>query len=130
TSSPPSPSPRSPANRSNSHTCVRVKRPRRLSCSAPCLRRRPVAEEVEEGEEVEEVEEPLSGGNLSASVVRIGATVRRPTGPWTPAVHALLGHLADVGFDGAPRVLGFDDAGREILEYIEGEVPWQARHHD
>lgn len=68
--------------------------------------------------------EILQGGNLSRSVVRIGNTVHRPTGPWTPAVHALLRHLEATGFDGAPRVFGIDDEGREILEYIEGEVPW------
>lgn len=68
--------------------------------------------------------EPLSGGNLSGSVVRIGNTVRRPTGPWTPAVHSLLHHLEEAGFDGAPRVFGIDDDGREIVEYIDGVVPW------
>jgi len=69
-------------------------------------------------------EQPLAGGNLSAGVVRVGDTVRRPIGPWTPAVHALLHHLEARGFTGAPRVLGFDDQGREILEYIEGDVAW------
>ncbi len=69
-------------------------------------------------------EEPLSGGNVSAGVVRVGDTVRRPTGPWTPAVHAFLRHLEAAGFDGAPRVLGIDERGREILEYIPGVVPW------
>lgn len=43
--------------------------------------------------------------------------------PHTAAVHALLRHLERVGFNGAPRVLGFDDRGREMLGYIEGEVP-------
>jgi Ser/Thr protein kinase RdoA (MazF antagonist) len=38
-------------------------------------------------------------------------------------VHALLGHLERVGFDGAPRYLGEDEAGREVLGYIDGEVP-------
>lgn len=32
---------------------------------------------------------PMGGGNVSSGVVRIGDTVRRPAGPWTPAVHAL-----------------------------------------
>ncbi|WP_086837794.1 aminoglycoside phosphotransferase family protein [Amycolatopsis kentuckyensis] len=54
-------------------------------------------------------------------VVRIGDTVRRPVHPWTPAVHALLRHLADVGFPAAPRVLGIDDEGREVLTYLPGE---------
>jgi hypothetical protein len=36
-------------------------------------------------------------------------------------VHALLRHLEAVGFDYAPRPLGFDDEGREVLTYIEGD---------
>jgi len=66
------------------------------------------------------VEEPLAGGGLT-EVVRVGDTVRRATGAWTPAVHALLRHLQQVGFDGAPRVLGLDDRGREILTYVSGD---------
>jgi Phosphotransferase enzyme family len=68
------------------------------------------------------VEEPLGGGGLT-DVVRLGDTVRRATGPWTPAVHALLRHLESVGFDAAPRVLGTDDRGREILTYVRGVGP-------
>lgn len=60
------------------------------------------------------------GGNISAGVVRVGDTVRRPAGPWTPAVHALLRHLEGVGFDRSPRVLGFDERGREVLTYLDG----------
>jgi len=37
-------------------------------------------------------------------------------------VHAFLRHLEKVGFDGAPVVCGIDDAGREILSFIEGDV--------
>ncbi len=48
-------------------------------------------------------------------------TIRRPVGRWTPAVHALLRHLEDVGFQGAPRVLGKDEAGREILTYLPSD---------
>ena len=44
-------------------------------------------------------------------VVRVGDTVRRRRGHWTPAVHALLDHLESVGFDAAPRALGTDTAG-------------------
>ncbi len=29
--------------------------------------------------------------------IRLGDTVRRNAGPWTPAVHSLLGHLHDTG---------------------------------
>ena len=71
---------------------------------------------------VDEIEIRLEAGNTS-SVWRRGATVRRSTGPWTPAVHGLLRHLEAVGFEGAPRVLGLDEQGREILTYLEGEVP-------
>src|SRR3954467_13957633 len=53
-------------------------------------------------------------------VVRIGDTVRRPQRPTSPATHALLRHLADVGFPGAPRFLGVDDKGREVLSYVHG----------
>jgi hypothetical protein len=37
-------------------------------------------------------------------------------------VHSFLQHLERAGFDGAPRVLGFDDGGREVLTYIDGDV--------
>ncbi|CAA9446905.1 MAG: aminoglycoside phosphotransferase [uncultured Pseudonocardia sp.] len=77
------------------------------------------------------VEVPLLGGTANRGRVhRVGDTVRRPLRPTTPAVHALLHHLAAVGFDGAPRVLGVDDAGREVLTYIPGQAvtappaPW------
>ncbi|GLY34898.1 hypothetical protein Amsp01_009220 [Amycolatopsis sp. NBRC 101858] len=70
---------------------------------------------------------PLTGGNVSAGVVRVGNTVRRPAGPWTPSVHALLEHLRSVGFRGAPRSLGLDERGREVLEFIPGDVPWPDR---
>ena len=51
---------------------------------------------------------------------RIGRTVRRPTGPWTPAVHELLTYLHDNGLRGIPALHGFDEDGREVLEYVEG----------
>ena len=72
---------------------------------------------------------PLAGGNMSTGVVRVGDTVRRPAGPWTPAVHALLSHLHAVGFHGAPRPLGIDEHGREILTFIPGTVAWPDHFH-
>ena len=54
--------------------------------------------------------------------VRVGDTVRRPTGPWTPAVHELLGFLAERGLACVPRVHGFDERGREVLDFLPGEV--------
>lgn len=69
------------------------------------------------------VEIPLRGGTANRGRVhRVGDTVRRPLRPTTPAVHALLRHLERVGFDGAPRVLGVDDDGREVLTYIPGQA--------
>lgn len=76
-------------------------------------------------------EEPLTGGNTGAAVVRVGDTVRRPAGFWSPSVDALLRHLNAVGYEGAPRTLGFDDQGRHVLEYVEGPValPFEPRDH-
>ena len=73
-------------------------------------------------------ERPLSGGNVTAGVVRVGDTVRRPAGAWTPAVHALLTHLERKSFTGAPRALGMDAQGREMLSFAEGAAawPWEA----
>lgn len=67
-------------------------------------------------------EVPLGGNGYSKStgIVRIGDTVRRPVGPWSPVVHALLRHLESAGFDAAPRFLGIDQAGREILTFLPG----------
>ncbi|MBA2718104.1 MAG: phosphotransferase [Chloroflexi bacterium] len=55
--------------------------------------------------------------------VRVGDTVRRAAGSSRTGVRALLLHLEAVGFDGAPRHLGTDERGREVLSYIEGDVP-------
>ena len=71
----------------------------------------------------------LDGGGRTA-VYRRGGEVIRETGPWQPAVHALLRHLEEVGFPAAPRLVGsgLDEDGREILTYIGGEFtqpgPW------
>lgn len=55
-------------------------------------------------------------------VWRSSRGVHRSVGSWTPTVHAYLSHLEAAGFRGAPRVLGFDEDGRELLTYLEGEV--------
>jgi hypothetical protein len=55
--------------------------------------------------------------------VRVGDTVRRPISPNAPFVHELLRHLELRGFSGAPRYLGQDEQGREILSFIPGVVP-------
>lgn len=63
--------------------------------------------------------EPLAGG-ATEGAVRIGQTVRRPSGPWTPTVHRLLRHLRSVPL--APLPLGSDSRGREVLTYIPGRT--------
>jgi hypothetical protein len=63
-------------------------------------------------------EVPLVGGDVNV-VVRVGDTVRRPPEP--PGVVALLQWYEHVGFDGAPRYLGIDEQGREMLTFVEGE---------
>lgn len=69
-------------------------------------------------------EHPLVGGmDPAAGVVRIGDTVRRPASPSSAAVRSLLLHLQDVGFGGAPRFLGVDDKGRDVLSFIAGDAP-------
>ncbi|WP_336210183.1 aminoglycoside phosphotransferase family protein [Nonomuraea sp. LPB2021202275-12-8] len=65
---------------------------------------------------------PLQGGDVTDGVVRVGDTVRRPAGQSTPAVHALLRHLEAAGFTGAPRVVGMDSLGREILTFVPGSA--------
>lgn len=68
--------------------------------------------------------EVLTGGTSNNGlVVRVADTVRRPQTRASPAVHALLLHLQEEGFEGAPRFLGEDEDGREVLSYVEGDVP-------
>ncbi len=72
-----------------------------------------------------DTERPLHGGAVGA--VRVGDTVRKPAGPWTPTVQALLRHLRSAGFGYAPEPLGVDETGRECFAFIEGEPatrPW------
>jgi hypothetical protein len=65
---------------------------------------------------------PLTGGTANRGlVVRVGQTVRRPATPHRAATHALLAHLASVGFDGAPRLLATDGT-IDTLTYIEGRA--------
>jgi ADP-ribose pyrophosphatase YjhB (NUDIX family) len=67
-------------------------------------------------------EVPLVGGNVS-SVVRVGDTVHRSIGRWTESVQGLLRYLEEQEIEGVPRVLGFDEKGREVLTYLDGTVP-------
>jgi hypothetical protein len=68
-------------------------------------------------------EESLAGGvDHAGAVVRVGDTVRRPGGPAAAQVHRFLAHLAETGFRGAPRFHGLDDRGREIMDFLPGDV--------
>jgi len=74
----------------------------------------------------------LPRGDVSGGVVRVGPTVRRPVQPQSAAVADYLQHLESVGFRGAPRFLGRDRAGRDVLDHLPGDVagqppePWAA----
>jgi Ser/Thr protein kinase RdoA (MazF antagonist) len=68
-------------------------------------------------------ETPLTGGDSTQGIVRIGDTVRRPARPFTATVQAYLAHLHSAGFTAAPVPLGTDDRGREVLSYVAGDVP-------
>jgi hypothetical protein len=64
-------------------------------------------------------EEVLAGGNMTA-VVRVGDTVRRTAGPWTPTIHALMRHVRAAGFKLIPEPLGLDERGREVISFLTG----------
>jgi hypothetical protein len=70
-------------------------------------------------------DELLPGGFVT-HVVRIGDTVRRSPGPNSAFVRRLLTQLERAGWGGAPRFLGVDDLGRDILSFLDGHVAWQA----
>lgn len=72
-------------------------------------------------------EEPLAGGAIN-TVTRRGNVVYRTGGPWVPAVHAVLDHLASKEFRYAPKALGVDERSREMTSFLPGESmmrPWK-----
>ena len=73
---------------------------------------------------------PLTGGRVTADVMRVGDTVRRPISGDRFHVHKLLKHLEVRGFDGTPRFLGIDAKDREILSFLPGEVPPDLAHFE
>ena len=54
-------------------------------------------------------------------------TVRRTPPANLDFVAALLRHLAEVDADLAPRHLGTDALGRQVLSHLDGRVPWRDR---
>jgi aminoglycoside phosphotransferase (APT) family kinase protein len=76
------------------------------------------ANDDEPGEEIQ-----LAGGlGSGGAVVRVGDTVRQPRRSYSEAVNDFLGHLERVGFDAAPRFLGVDQQGRDVLSWFDGDV--------
>lgn len=68
-------------------------------------------------------ETPLSGGATHGdAVVRVGDTVRRPARQSATLVREVLLRLEQVGFEAAPRFLGVDEEGRDVLTWIDGET--------
>ena len=65
----------------------------------------------------------LTGGRSAASVVKIGNEVHRSKSNNFQLIHQLLKHLELEKFQYSPRFIGIDKKGREVLSYIEGEVP-------
>lgn len=63
----------------------------------------------------------LYGGNVNR-VVRTGDAIHRSK-QWDPKIHDLLKFLEKQGFYHAPRFLGIDEQGREVLSFIPGDVP-------
>ena len=69
----------------------------------------------------------LEGGTLTA-VVRVGDTVRRGPGPWTPTIHAFMRHLRAAGFALVAQTLrAFHDAS---LGFAFDEPQWQWPAHE
>jgi hypothetical protein len=62
----------------------------------------------------------LAGGFIN-EVIQVGDTVRRPAA--ADFVHRLLRHFEAAGWPGAPRYLGRDAKGREVLTFIPGDGP-------
>lgn len=71
-----------------------------------------------------ETGELLEGG-WQTEVRRVGDSVLRASGPQSRSVMRLLSHLADHGFDAAPRPIdgGFAADGREQITFEEGASP-------
>jgi hypothetical protein len=67
----------------------------------------------------------LPGGFVSG-VVRNGDTVRRNPGDRAEFVHKLLRYFEERGWMSAPRLLGVDGQGREMLTYLDGYVAWRS----
>ncbi|MEQ4723922.1 aminoglycoside phosphotransferase family protein [Nonomuraea sp. B19D2] len=68
------------------------------------------------------IEEPLTGGNNALEVVRVGDTVRRARDAGAAFAARVLTHLESAGYPHAPRYLGIDEQGRDVLSFIPGST--------
>ena len=66
------------------------------------------------------VEIQSGGGRNAGSVVRDGDRLLRPISGSSDTVRRLLHHLHEVGFSGAPKHLGREGDGFEVLTWVEG----------
>jgi hypothetical protein len=72
----------------------------------------------------------MKGPGAGTGIVKIGDTVRRSAASSPTAMLWVLERLADAGFNAAPRLLGLDEAGRYVLQYLPGTTvlppyrPW------
>jgi Phosphotransferase enzyme family len=66
------------------------------------------------------IEERLTGGRRTASVVRVGETVRRSRSAGSQFAARVLVYLSSIGYPCAPRYLGTDADGRDVLAYVPG----------
>lgn len=65
--------------------------------------------------------EEVTGRSAMNRIWKAGDTIRRSRGPWSETTAALLRHLERRGFTAAPRYLGVDELGRDILSALPGE---------
>ena len=65
-------------------------------------------------------DEEIIGAGAMNRVWRVGDTIRRSRGPGSDATAALLRHLEQRGFTAAPRHLGIDECGRDVLSVLPG----------
>lgn len=66
------------------------------------------------------MEEVLIGGNTTPGVVKNGDTVHRPRSRRSVFAAKVLRELNERGYQWAPRYLGIDEEGRDVLSFVEG----------
>lgn len=72
-----------------------------------------------------ETEIPLTGGNATIGVVRVGDTVRKPWTAHSAGVQDFMARLRERGVD-LPAPLGRDERGRQSAEFVAGTLAMHA----